>query len=100
MPADARGIPLPWIVQWSGLVAPEAAVLDLAAGNGRHAVFFAERGHKVVAVDRDTSSLPTHSNIEPVRADLEDCSRWPIHRRFGAAVVTNYLHRPLMPALL
>lgn len=101
MAADARGAPLPWIVQWAGLVAPEMAVLDLAAGGGRHALFFAERGNKVVAVDRDTSRLPAHANIEPLTADLEDGSAWPLAgRRFGAAVVTNYLHRPLIPALI
>ena len=91
---------MPWIVQWAGLVAPDAAVLDLAAGRSRHALLFAERGHKVVAVDRDTGRLPAHANIEPLTADLEDGSPWPLARRFGAAVVTNYLHRPLMPALL
>ena len=100
MADDARGAPLPWIVQWAGLVAPDATVLDLAAGRGRHALFFAERGHKVVAVDRDTSRLPSHTNIEPVTADLENGSPWPLARRFGAVVVTNYLHRPLMPTLL
>jgi SAM-dependent methyltransferase len=100
MADDARGTPLPWIVQWADLVAPSATVLDVAAGRGRHALFFAERGHKVVAVDRDTSRLPGHPNIEPLTADLEDGSPWPLSRRFGAVVVTNYLHRPLMPALL
>jgi len=92
---------LPWIVQWADLVAPDAVVLDLAAGRGRHALLFAERGNQVVAVDRDISRLPTHANIALLIADLEDGSPWPLTgRRFGAAVVTNYLHRPLMPALL
>jgi SAM-dependent methyltransferase len=100
MADDARGAPLPWIVQWAGLVAPHVPVLDLAAGRGRHALLFAERGNKVVAVDRDTGRLPAHPNIEPLAADLEDGSPWPLSRRFGAVVVTNYLHRPLMPALL
>ena len=100
MADDARGTPLAWIVQWAGLVMPESTVLDLAAGRGRHALFFAERGHKVVAVDRDTSRLPDHLNIAPLMADLEDGSPWPLTRRFGAVVVTNYLHRSLMPALL
>jgi SAM-dependent methyltransferase len=100
MADDARGAPLPWIVQWAGLVAPDSTVLDLAAGRGRHALFFAERGNKVVALDRDTSRLPEHPLIEPLTADLEDGSPWPLTRRFGAVVVTNYLHRPLMPALL
>ena len=98
--ADARGVPSPWIVQWAGLVAAGAAVLDVAAGRGRHALFFAERGHKVTAVDRDPSMLPPHANLEIVAADLEDGGPWPVaDRRFGAVVVTNYLHRPLMPAL-
>ena len=86
---------------WAGLVAAGAPVLDLAAGRGRHALFFAERGHKVMAVDRDVGALPDHSNIEPLQADLEDGSPWPLGgRRFGAVVVTNYLHRPLFPQLL
>jgi len=101
MADDARGTPLPWIVQWAGLVPPDTPVLDLAAGRGRHALFFAERGHKVVAVDRDIGRLPAHPSIEPLAADLEDGSPWPLpDRRFGAVVVTNYLHRPLMSALL
>src|SRR6478736_5739245 len=101
MADDARGAPLPWIVQWAGLVPPDATVLDLAAGRGRHALFFAERGNKVVAVDRDVSRLPAHPDIKPLAADLEDGSPWPLAGwHFGAAVVTNYLHRALMPALL
>ena len=88
-------------MQWAGLVAPQAAVLDLAAGRGRHAIFFAERGQKVTAVDRDVSGLPDHRDIERLEADLEDGSPWPLpDRRFGGVVVTNYLHRPLMPQLL
>ncbi len=94
-------MPSPWIVQWSGLVPSAATVLDIAAGRGRHALFFAERGHKVTAVDRDTSALPAHPNIEAVTADLEDGSPWPLHElRFGAVVVVSYLHRPLMPVML
>ena len=88
-------------MQWAGLVAPQASVLDLAAGRGRHAIFFAERGHKVTAVDRDVSGLPDHANIERLEVDLEDGSPWPLGGHgFGAVIVTNYLHRPLMPQLL
>jgi len=88
-------------VQWAGLVAPDATVLDLAAGRGRHSILFAERGHKVTAVDRDVTGLPDHRKIECLQANLEDGSPWPLgERRFGAVVVTNYLHRPLMRQLL
>ncbi len=102
MTSDARGpLPSPWIVQWAGLVPPGATVLDVAAGSGRHTRFFAERDHKVTAIDRDTAGLPADSSVEVIQADLEDGSAWPLaSRRFGAVVVTNYLHRPLMPALL
>lgn len=87
-------------MQWAGLVPPGATVLDLAAGRGRHSTLFAERGHHVTAVDRDVSGLPHHPNIDRLQADLED-GPWPLgERRFGAVVVTNYLHRPLMPQLL
>jgi SAM-dependent methyltransferase len=94
-------MPSPWIVQWAGLVAADATVLDVAAGGGRHTRFFAGRGNKVTAIDRDVSALAARPNVEIVQADLEDGSPWPLPgRTVGAVVVTNYLHRPLFPALL
>ena len=90
----------PWIATWAGLVPAGATVLDIAAGKGRHTRYFAERGHRVTAVDRDVSGLPTADNIEIIAADLEDGSPWPLAgRKFGAVVVTNYLHRALFPML-
>lgn len=92
--------PSSWIAAWAGLVPPGAAILDLAAGNGRHTAFFAARGHRVTALDRDVSNLVPSDTIEVIAADLEDGSPWPLAgRRFGAIVVTNYLHRPLFPTL-
>ena len=94
-------MPSPWVVQWAGLIAADAPVLDIAAGSGRHTRFFAERSHKVTAIDRNISALTAQPNVEVVQADLEDGSSWPLPgRRFGAVVVTNYLHRPLFPALI
>jgi SAM-dependent methyltransferase len=88
-------------VQWAPLVPTGATVLDLATGAGRNALFFAARGHKVTAVDIDVGRLPAAENVEPLQADLENGSPWPLGtRRFGAVVVTRYLYRPLMPNLL
>ena len=88
-------------MQWAGLIEPGAAVLDVAAGGGRHSRFLASRGHKVTAIDRDIGALSGNADIESIQADLEDGSPWPLGgRTFGAVVVTNYLHRPLFPALL
>lgn len=92
--------PSSWVTTWAGLVAPETTVLDIAAGKGRHTQFFADRGHRVTALDRDVSALAPSDTIEVIQADLEDGSPWPLAgRRFGAIVVTNYLHRPLFPTL-
>ena len=93
--------PSPWVVRFADLVPKGATVLDVAAGGGRHVRLFAERGCRVVAVDRDVHELTPGAGVEVVRADLEDGSPWPLgERRFDAIVVTNYLHRPLLPILI
>jgi SAM-dependent methyltransferase len=95
--------PSPWIVRFASLVAPGARVLDLAAGHGRHALFFAKRGARVVAVDRDPAALATLAGAHGVEtrvADLE-LGAWPFAgERFDAIVVVHYLHRALFPQLL
>jgi SAM-dependent methyltransferase len=89
-----------WIAAWAGLVPAGVPVLDIAAGKGRHTHFFADRGHRVTAIDRDVSALAATDKVEIIAADLEDGSPWPLaDRKFGAVVVTNYLHRPLFPTL-
>jgi SAM-dependent methyltransferase len=96
--------PSPWVVRFALLVPPGGSVLDLAAGRGRHTRFFLEWGHRVVAVDRDISGLADlegHEEIEVLDADLEDGGPFPLSgRRFEGVVVTNYLHRPLLPDLV
>jgi len=90
--------PSEWVVRWAYLV-ERGPVLDVACGAGRHAIFFAEHGFEVLAVDREDQVLP--GAIHFVRANLEDGSPWPFPgRRFAAIVVTNYLHRPLFPRLI
>jgi len=86
------------VKRWAPLVG-RGPVLDVACGAGRHARLFAERGLEVFALDRDEQVLP--GPIHFVKANLEDGSPWPFPgRRFGAIVVTNYLHRPLFPRLV
>jgi SAM-dependent methyltransferase len=79
-------------------------VLDLACGGGRHTRLFAEVGHPVTAVDIDLANLGDlagHPLVEPIQADLEGGDPLPLRgRTFGAVVVTNYLHRPLLDDLV
>ncbi len=95
--------PSNWVVKWAHLVPAGGRVLDLACGYGRHARYFAARGHPVVACDRDSIALAALKGvrgIEPVLADLERGDPWPCEPdSFAGVVVTNYLHRPLFPAL-
>ncbi|MFO1397272.1 MAG: class I SAM-dependent methyltransferase [Burkholderiales bacterium] len=97
MNAHEDPTPSPWIVRFAHLVPPGARVLDLAAGRGRHARFFAARGAQVLAVDRDADALQALAGIAGVTTrvlDLEGAA-WPLAgERFDAIVVTNYLHRP------
>ena len=95
--------PSAWVIRWSGLVPAGGRVLDIACGNGRHARFFASRGHPVEAVDRDPALLARLAGVPGVStrcADLE-AGPWPYPGdRFAGIVVANYLHRPLFPHLL
>lgn len=92
-----RAAPSAWIARFAHLVAPGARVLDLAAGSGRHARFFAARGAHVVAIDRDATALAGCGGVDGIDvrvADLEG-ETWPlVGETFDAIVVTNYLHRP------
>jgi len=82
-------------------------LLDLAAGGGRHAVLARSRGWRVAAVDRATAALRALDDpgIAVVAADLEmgdareALLKATAGRRFGAVIVANYLHRPLLPHL-
>jgi len=97
------GLPSPWVVRFAPLVAPGARVLDLACGRGRHARWFASRGCRVQAVDRDVEALASMAGVPGIdtsACDLES-GAWPLPgERFDAIVVTHYLHRPLFPDLL
>jgi len=99
-----------WVKRWSHLAAPGATVLDIACGGGRHLAWFSQRGHPVTGVDRDTAAARAHlPHAELITADLEGAP-WPLTqsdptadpklRQFDLVVVTNYLWRPLWPAIL
>ncbi len=91
----------PWIARWAHLIAPRGRVLDLAAGSGRHTRWLAARGHAVTAVDRDAAAMAGLAPIaEAIVADIEH-GPWPLAgRAFDAVIVTNYLWRPLLPAIV
>ena len=97
------GEPSAWVRRFAGLVRPGGTVLDLACGSGRHVRWLAGQGFAVTGVDRDATALAALATdcpaAELITADIES-GPWPLDgRRFDAVVVTNYLWRPLWPAL-
>jgi SAM-dependent methyltransferase len=97
----AMDAPSSWVVRWARLIPPGASVLDIACGSGRHLRWLAARGLRVTGVDRDRDALARSAGVaELIEADLES-GPWPLEgRRFDAVVVTNYLWRPLLPAIV
>jgi SAM-dependent methyltransferase len=96
--------PSGWVLRFAPLVPSGTEVLDVACGSGRHTRLFLARGHRVVALDSDTSGLDdlrANPELEILEVDLEDGRPFPVAgRRFGGVVVTNYLFRPLLPTLV
>ena len=85
-----------WVERWAPLI-ERGRVLDVACGSGRHARFFMQRKFEVTAIDREPQHIP---GARFVQADLENGNPWPLPgEKYEGIVVTNYLHRPLFPAL-
>ena len=99
--SHAGGAASPWLLRWAHLIPPGGRVLDLAAGGGRHSRWLASEGFAVTAVDRDAEAMAALGGIaETLVVDLEGAP-WPLEgRRFDAVLVTNYLWRPLFPAIV
>ena len=102
-PEDPNLPASPWVQHYASLVPNGGTVLDLACGHGRHVRYFRAKGHPVVAVDIDATALrdlAADPGTEIMEHDLENAS-WPFDdREFAGVVVTNYLYRPLLPAIV
>lgn len=77
---------------------PPAEVVELGAGEGRNAVFFAEQGFRVTAVDYAAAGLAKTRRLAqargvPVETVQADLLAWQPDRRWDAVLVT-FLHLP------
>jgi SAM-dependent methyltransferase len=99
--SDPAALPSGWVIRFLPLIKPGGLVLDLAAGGGRHVRPLRARGFRIRAVDRDIAALHAFDgpDCKVVEADLETGASWPLGDGYDAIVVTNYLHRPLLPAI-
>jgi len=106
VPADLP--PSSWLLSNIDLIPRAGRALDVACGRGRHALFLAERGWAVRAIDRDADAidalrseaarrgLAMHADVLDLEAGETDLGR----ETYDLILVVHYLHRPLFPALL
>jgi SAM-dependent methyltransferase len=93
--------PSPWLAENLRFIPRGAPVLDVASGGGRNALFLARGGWQVHAVDRDAAAMDRLDGLVTTTVlDLEAGSVTLGHRVYGAVIVFNYLHRPLLPAIV
>ena len=99
--------PSSWLVANSERLPRTGHALDVACGAGRHALWLAERGLHVRAVDDDPEALEALRAAAGARgllveSQLLDLESGPVDLGSGVydlVVVLYYLHRPLFPAL-
>lgn len=104
--ADTPFLPDSWLLKHLHLL-PAGRALDIACGRGRNALFLAERGWSVTAIDRSQEALVQleheaarrHLAVKTVCVDLEAAPRLP-SGDFDLVIDFFYLHRPLLPAIL
>jgi SAM-dependent methyltransferase len=102
---DGIDRPSSWVQRFAAVI-PAGEVLDLACGSGRHSRLLAALRHPVLALDRSAESLAQAAGegITTQQHDLEaanESARWPFAAgRFSGVVVTNYLFRPLLNAIV
>jgi SAM-dependent methyltransferase len=103
-PATNAHLNLPssnWVRRFADMIPKNGSVLDIACGAGRHSRLLAAMGFNVTAVDRDVSVfVEPPDNVALIQTDLET-HPWPFDQReFAGVIVTNYLHRPLLPLIV
>ena len=99
---DDLPAPLPFLVDAVSLLPPGRA-LDLACGTGRHAIWLAERGWNVTAIDGSEVAIEALlGRGVPVDARVEDIEAADFRIPAGPydlIVDTFFLHRPLFPQI-
>jgi SAM-dependent methyltransferase len=97
--------PSAWVRRFAPLIRPGGQVLDLAAGGGRHTRLLLDMGFRVTAVDRNAEALRPLAGARCSVREIDLESGVPenavdaLGSGYDGIVVTNYLHRPLLPVL-
>jgi SAM-dependent methyltransferase len=99
--------PAAWLADHRALLPSGGTALDVACGSGRHALWLAEQGFTVTALDRDAGALAHLESDAAARgvavsARVVDLESGPVDlgaEVYDVIVAVHYLHRPLFAAL-
>lgn len=88
-----------FLAEQAARIPPGSSVVDLGAGEGRNAVWLAEQGFDVTAVDYSAVGLEKAQKLADergvtIKTELADISLWKPNRLWDAAVCT-FLHLSL-----
>ena len=101
-----------WVLRFASLIPHQHfRVLDYACGSGRHSIFLQQLGYRVLAVDKDISTLQAlkssanNCQLNQVELRCEDLeqdnfSETLRNETFSGIIVTNYLYRPHLERVL
>ena len=97
--------PVEWLKGHSGLLRGKGSALDIASGEGRNAVFAAEKGYQTLAVDISATGIEkAHALANEKGVTIETCvvdlDSWKIKQNaFDLILCFNFLDRQIFPAI-
>lgn len=100
--------PAAWLIENADLLPRGGTVLDVACGRGRHALWLANAGFSVRAIDRNAEAIAVVTDsadrlglgIDAAVVDLETDPPPSLGvGEYDVVLVFNYLHRVLLPAI-
>jgi tellurite methyltransferase len=99
---DLSAPPTPLVVRFAANLAPGKA-LDLACGSGRNAIWLAEHGWDVTALDGSAAAIEIVRRRASIHTQVADLERLEFHiepRSYDLICKCYYLQRSLIPAVL
>ena len=97
--------PAEWLKGHASLFSGKGSALDIASGEGRNAVFAAERGYQTLAIDISAAGLKkAHALAEEKGVDIKtrvvDLDDWKFEQNaFDLILCFNFLDRRIFPAI-
>ena len=97
--------PVEWLKDHSDMLDGKGSALDIASGEGRNAVFAAEKGYQTLAVDISATGIEkAHALANEKGVTIETCvvdlDNWEIKQNaFDLILCFNFLDRRIFPAI-